>query len=85
MGLTSRKSRKLFGRPRGLQVVKVESPLGDQGANKSQKSQALWRTKGQSRKGRKPLGDQGLESGKSRKPFENPRGLQVARPKRMHK
>ena len=65
MGLTSRKSRKLFGGPRGLQVVKVESPLGDQGANKSQKSQALWRTKGQSRKGRKPFG--------------GPRGLQVAK------
>ena len=27
-----------FGRPRGLQIAKVASPLGEQGAYKSQKS-----------------------------------------------
>ena len=60
--LTSRKSRNPFGGPRGLQVA---LSLGDQGAYKSQKSQALW-------------GNKGLTSRKSRKPFGGPRGLQVA-------
>ena len=32
--LTSRKSRKPLGGPRGLGVAKVVSPLGDQGAQK---------------------------------------------------
>ena len=73
-------------------AAQVVSPLRDQGAYMSQKSQAIWGTKGL--KSRKPFGDQGAYKSqksqalwetmglKSRKPFGVPRGLQVARPKR---
>ena len=62
-GLSTRKSSKPLGRPRGSQVAKVPSPLGDQGAYKSQNSQTAWGTKGFT----------------SRRPLGGPRGLQVAK------
>ena len=54
---------KPLGLPRGLQVAKVASPLGDKGAYKSQNSQAPWETKGLI----------------CRKPLGGPRGLPVAK------
>ena len=86
--LKSLKIRKPFGGTRGLQVAKVVSPLGDQGAYKYH---SLWGTRGLT--SHKPFGGpkrlhnsqahwwtKGRTSRKSRKPFRGPRGLHVVRP-----
>ena len=69
--------------PLGLVNSRRDPLLEDQGAYKSQKSQALWGNKGlTSRKSRKPFGEpRGHTSRTSRKPFGGPKGLQVAKSK----
>ena len=62
-GLTSRKSRKPFDGPRGLQVAKVANPLGDKAAYKSHSQSAAQFVS--------PLGTKGLTSRQSRKPFRD--------------
>ena len=88
-GLTSRKSRKPFGEPRGIQVAQVANPLGDQRAYKSQSLKPFWGPRSshvagffedqgayKSQKSQALYGTKGLTC---RKPFRGPRGLQVAK------